>query len=41
MEGSCGNDKFLVMLQKYLLNVSATCSSLYEVIPLSIKFLVS
>ena len=41
IEGLSGSDKFLVMLQKYLLNVSAISSSLDEVTSLSIKFIVS
>ena len=41
IEGFSGNDKFLSMLQKHLLDVFAISSSLDQVTPLSIKFIVS
>ena len=41
IDGFAGNDKFLTILQKILLNVSAISSSLDNVTLLSIKFIVS
>ena len=39
IEGLSGSDKFLAMVQKYLLNVSTISSSLDKVTSLSIEFL--